>query len=294
MAKPRAPHCKPADVRAAVDAYRALHDGLDPTAVDCVKWDAHKPRFEVELGPMPENRYIKKHVENDEPRKDVFRHFNFEDLQKTNPALAEEYMPVLVHNDRGEMRIEQSHRGRNYTVTSHGIEDLPMHNNGGYGLRRNGAAEDAGYQQPVPGGLQSERGFFTDMSIIVGWAGGITILGAMLMKDTTMSHAMKAALTGVVGLGSGIGINQRAPRIALGLASGGGANLLQALFEKIGGDSPKPTPPVQTSVQHLEAAVSAPLPSAPLPVQLNAPEAIAPAGHVSSQGINLMMRGRRW
>jgi hypothetical protein len=101
----------------------------------------------------------------------------------------------------------------------------------------------------------------------------------------------------VVGVGVGLALNQNAPRIALGLASGGIANALQAVFETIVGDPATPMPlPVQMTVQHMVAApaLSAPLPSAPLPVQLAAPEAIAPAGHVSRQGINLMMRGRHW
>jgi len=319
MAKRRAPHCKPADIRAAAEAYRALHDGIEPTEIECRAWDVRKPRFEVELGPMPENRYIKKHVEENEPRKDVYRHINFEELQKTDPALAEEYMPVLVHNDRGEMRIEQSHRGRNYTVTSHGIEDIPMHDNDGdgygmYGIRRNAspyaapaeaAAEQrrqaemlgqpgygGGYRPPAPT-TQGARSFFTDMAIIGGWAGGATILGAMAMRDTRMSHPMKATLTGVVATGTGLAVNQKAPRIAIGLAAGGVANLLQALFETMIAE-PVPAPaPLQTSAQQLVAApaISAPLP-AQAPVQLNAPPAIAPAGHVSRQGINLMMRGR--
>jgi hypothetical protein len=225
-------------------------------------------------------------------------------------------MPVLVHNDRGEMRIEQSHRGRNYTVTSHGIEDLPMHDNDGYSPRRNASQYTAvsgdgdaerrrqaemlgnqpayGYPRPAPT-AQDSRSFFTDMAIIGGWAGGATILGAMTMRDTRMSHPMKATLTGVVATGTGLAVNQKAPRIAIGLAAGGVANLLQALFETLTDEpapTPPPVPPLQTSVQHLQIApaISAPLPADALPAQLNSPIAVAPSGHVSRQGINLVMR----
>ena len=277
--------CDPKAMREAARRYEALHEGYGPAVVQCVPRPPRQ-RYIVEMGRTPLEQYNKEVREENVVHAPPYKH--------DHESFAAQ--PFLAHDDRG--RLLYTHG--DYTVTPHGIEDLPMHRSNPTGIpyarssealrypsgnpwaparsnpsgvRQNAYASSYGpapYGQP-PQQQEQESDWGADAMKIVASAGGLTLGGALILQQTTWAPAAKSALTGGLGLGAGLLIGGNSPAVSFGLIAGGAVNLLQALFlDRRSGTTPPPTQQASISIQQpasAQLASASPSPALPGSVQ---------------------------
>ncbi len=210
--------------RALAKAYTDLHEGEPPAAIARVKV-ARPPKQLIELGPLSDVVYEKATTEGRIPY-----HHDFADHAR----------PILARDERGKLHVLQ---GR-YTVTAEGITDMKRRH------RHGSKYTFGGHSRSNPShGRKHRRGksrhalmarsrrnptaesWLKDMGVALAAAGAYELTTTIIMNHAPMVRdydpAKRMMIQGAGGIALGFLARKMYPRVALGLAVGGGTSLVE-------------------------------------------------------------------